>query len=257
MRFVLVHGTSHGSWCWERVIPELERLGHEAIAIELPGHGERVDELPDGFASRSACVSDLLQAGDVLVGHSAGGYDITIAADRVPGKIGHLIYLAAGLPLEGRPIAEAMHGVHERDPETGEPINIMPDPEVLRHFGQDESGRVIWTSSEGPRAFFYQDCDAATVDWAYARLTPAVDVFPEEIISVPNFWKADLPRSYILCTQDRVISPVRAGLAAKRLGVEPLLIEASHSPFLSKPSELAEMFVRATQTEVVGPLIPC
>jgi alpha-beta hydrolase superfamily lysophospholipase len=44
MRFVLIHGGFHGAWCWERTIPELERLGHEAIAIDLPGHGERRDE---------------------------------------------------------------------------------------------------------------------------------------------------------------------------------------------------------------------
>ena len=44
MRFVLIHGGFHGAWCWTRVIPELEKLGHEAIAIDLPGHGERRDE---------------------------------------------------------------------------------------------------------------------------------------------------------------------------------------------------------------------
>jgi alpha-beta hydrolase superfamily lysophospholipase len=37
MRFVLVHGAAHGAWCWERLIGELTRLGHEAIAVDLPG----------------------------------------------------------------------------------------------------------------------------------------------------------------------------------------------------------------------------
>ena len=35
MRFVLVHGGFHGAWCWERTIGELERLGHEAVAVDL------------------------------------------------------------------------------------------------------------------------------------------------------------------------------------------------------------------------------
>ena len=43
MRFVLIHGGFHAAWCWSTTIPELERLGHEAIAIE-PGHGERIDK---------------------------------------------------------------------------------------------------------------------------------------------------------------------------------------------------------------------
>lgn len=133
MRFLLVHGTSAGAWCWDRVVPEIERLGHEAVALDLPGHGERAEELPTGFASRSEIIDAMLQQGDVLVGHSAGGYDITIAADRAPEKVGHLIYLAAGLPLEGRPIGETMHGVGECDLETGEPVTVGADPEVMRH----------------------------------------------------------------------------------------------------------------------------
>ena len=41
MRFVLVHGASHGAWCWDLLVPELNRLGHEAVAPDLPGHGTR------------------------------------------------------------------------------------------------------------------------------------------------------------------------------------------------------------------------
>jgi alpha-beta hydrolase superfamily lysophospholipase len=39
MRFVLVHDAAHGAWCWELLIPELVKLGHEAVAIDLPGAG--------------------------------------------------------------------------------------------------------------------------------------------------------------------------------------------------------------------------
>ena len=103
MRFLLVHGGFHGAWCWTRVIPELEALGHEAVAVDLPGHGERRDEAST-VAGRRAAIVDLMQHGDVLVGHSGGGYDITLAADAAPQKVGHLVYLAAALPIEGRPL---------------------------------------------------------------------------------------------------------------------------------------------------------
>nr|MCS5667148.1 alpha/beta fold hydrolase [Dehalococcoidia bacterium] len=36
--FVLVHGASHGSWCWDKVVPLLVAQGHEAIAVDLPGN---------------------------------------------------------------------------------------------------------------------------------------------------------------------------------------------------------------------------
>ena len=37
MRFVLVHGASHGAWCWDLLVPELNRLGHEAVAPRPAG----------------------------------------------------------------------------------------------------------------------------------------------------------------------------------------------------------------------------
>jgi hypothetical protein len=47
-----------------------------------------------------------------------------------------------------------------------------------------------------------------------------------------------------------------ADTVAARLGVEQLTIDASHSPFLSRPQELAELLVHATTTKPIGPLIP-
>src|SRR3977135_3167986 len=57
MRFVVIHGGFHGAWCWSRTIPELERLGHEAIAIDMPGHGERLYEESTVQNRRDAVVS--------------------------------------------------------------------------------------------------------------------------------------------------------------------------------------------------------
>ena len=36
--------------------------------------------------------------GDVLVGHSGGGFDTTMAADAAPELVPHMTYLAAALP---------------------------------------------------------------------------------------------------------------------------------------------------------------
>jgi hypothetical protein len=42
----------------------------------------------------------------------------------------------------------------------------------------------------------------------------------------------------------------------RRLGVDPLAIDGSHSPFLSRPAELAALLVHATTTAPAGPLLP-
>lgn len=37
--FVLIHGSWHSAWNWHRLIPIIEKQGHKAVAIDLPGMG--------------------------------------------------------------------------------------------------------------------------------------------------------------------------------------------------------------------------
>ena len=251
MRFVLIHGGFHGAWCWSRTIPELENLGHQAVAIDLPGHGERIHEHAT-MSGRLDAVVSVLQPDDVLVGHSGGGAEITRAADAAPDLVGHLIYLAAVLPLEGRPIHEAL--VHRDDGVTETDYDVTG---MLKHLRINEDGSMAFADVEGARELFYHDCDEATARWAFRHLTPeTVGDTMDTPISVPRFWEADLPRSFVLCLQDQAQPRWLAEVTTRRLGVEPLTIDASHSPFLSRPAELAQLLVRATTTRPVGPLKP-
>lgn len=251
MRFVLVHGGFHGAWCWTRLIPEIESLGHKALAIDLPGHGERRSE-PSNLANRRDAIVEIMEAGDVLVGHSGGGFDITLAADAAPDKVGHLIYLAAGLPIEGRPLVAATGGAaSESEQASGqvERLNETISPTILRPTAD---GRLEWTDVEAACTLFYHDCDADTAAWAFARFSPAPPNILTEPVHLPNFWSADLPRSYIICLQDRALPFATAMTFAGRLGVVPSFIDSSHSPFLSRPAELARMLVDATMTRPVA-----
>src|ERR1700752_4474084 len=114
MRFVFVHGGFHAAWCWEHTIAALEELGHEGVAVDLPGHGALIDE-ESTLANRRDAIVAALQPGDVLVGHSGGGFDATLAADAVPEQVSHITYLAAALPREGRTYPEAMAMRDEAD----------------------------------------------------------------------------------------------------------------------------------------------
>ena len=251
MRFVFVHGGFHAAWCWSRTITELERLGHEGVAVDLPGHGARVDE-ESTLANRREAIVSVVRAGDVLVGHSGGGFDATLAADAATDLVSHIVYLAAALPREGRSYPEAMA---MRDAEDGEFEADVGEMLGYLHFSDD--GAMTFADFEGTWKYFYHDCDEATARWAYERLGP--ERFGDTTItpvSIPRFWAADLPRSFILCLQDRSMPRWLADTVARRLGVEQLTIDTSHSPFMSRPRELAELLVRATTTTPVGPLDP-
>lgn len=252
MRFVLIHGGFHGAWCWERTIPELEKLGHKAMAIDLPGHGKRRDERSTNADRRDAILA-VLQPGDILVGHSGGGYDITLAADAAPERVSHLVYLAAGLPLEGHSVLEATGGAKAE----GQVTRPMADDTGMGKFIKvNERGRIEPTDRDAVCAFFYHDCDKATAHWAYSLLTPAPTEFLTETVSIPRFWQADLPRSYIHCLQERAKPYEMSKRVIDRLGVMPISIDSSHSPFLSCPAELAKQLVYASLTVPFRPMKP-
>jgi pimeloyl-ACP methyl ester carboxylesterase len=105
--FVLVHGAWHGGWCWKKVVPLLESLGHRVATPTLSGLGERADLLSRevGLDTHIADVAGLIEEHDlaevVLVGHSYAGVVITGVADRVRERIGRLIYLDTFVPRDG------------------------------------------------------------------------------------------------------------------------------------------------------------
>ena len=110
--FGLVHGAYHGAWCWERLTPELERLGHRVFTVDLPAEDPRA-----GAAEyAAAAVTAFADAGEdlVLVGHSLGGLTIPLIAASRPAR--QLIFLAAMIPRPGQTHDEVMAAEPEHGP---------------------------------------------------------------------------------------------------------------------------------------------
>src|SRR5215212_8489423 len=99
--FILIHGSWHSSWNWHKVVPILEKRGHKAIAIDLPGMGK--DKTPINQVKMQSTVQaicsliDSVEGTVILVGHSKNGIMISQVAEYRPHKIEKLIYLAAYL----------------------------------------------------------------------------------------------------------------------------------------------------------------
>ena len=106
--FVLLHGAWHGGWCWHDVAVLLRAQGHSVTAPTQTGLGER-RHLLSGAITLETFVQDLvehLEAEEIedaiLVGHSFGGMAISGAADRVPQRIRHLVYLDSMVLEDGQ-----------------------------------------------------------------------------------------------------------------------------------------------------------
>lgn len=105
--FVLVHGAWHGAWCWRRVSEALVRTGHRAHAVTLTGVGERAHLLSPSITLEThiADVIGAIEAEEmtdvVLAVHSYAGMIGTAVADRMPGRLAHLVYVDAVVPESG------------------------------------------------------------------------------------------------------------------------------------------------------------
>jgi pimeloyl-ACP methyl ester carboxylesterase len=200
-RFVFVHGAWHGGWAFDRVASELERRGHETFAPDLP-----CEEIGLTVHDYAAVVGP--QPDAVVVGHSLGGLTIPFVASRLR------VFLAALLP-------------------TANPFAAL-DP-AFGGTERDELGRSYWPDLETARARLYPDLDEKNAGFAFERLRPQAAL--SAVV-----WAPEQATASIVTTQDTVVNPERQEtLAREVLGVEPLLLEAGHSPFLSHPLELADL----------------
>jgi hypothetical protein len=84
----------------------------------------------------------------------------------------------------------------------------------------------------------YSDCTPEDAEWAWSRLRPQSRAAQNERCPLDRL--PDLLTSYVVCRDDRMVSARWARNAARdRLGIDPIEIEGGHSPFLSRPRELA------------------
>jgi len=213
-RLLLVHGAFHGAWCWNRLTPELERLGICWETVDLPFTSTE----DDVAAVRS--VIDSSHENVTVLGHSFGGAVISAAAaegGRPYGTTTSLIFLTA----------------------------FMAAPEQVVDFSgapgiaEIQLGEV--TASVDPSAapsVFYHRCSSEDADWATAQLRTT----PTSVLIAPPpplpAWQV-LPSTYIVCTDDRILSRSAQEQMADNAD-RMIWIDSDHSPFLSCPRVLGE-----------------
>src|SRR5579862_3910916 len=72
--YLFIPGGWHGAWCWNQLVPLMEKRGHRVIAVDLPSHGR--DKTPTAKVTMKDYVAavvtqlDALPEPVVLVGHS-------------------------------------------------------------------------------------------------------------------------------------------------------------------------------------------
>lgn len=226
---LLIHGSGHGAWCWRDVLPLLAAAGHQARAIDLPGHG--IDPTPRGQVSLDDYARAVLAAlpsdgQSVVVGHSMAGYPISRAADLAPERFAKLVYLCAYVPAPGKSLADMRRA--------------WPEQPLLPAIRTASDGLTFSFDPQMVEACFYHDCPAGTLAYAQDRLTPQ-PVAPQATPLTLGAGYASVARHYIRCLDDRAIPPdYQARMAEGFAPGHVTSLPTSHSPFFAAPQALAD-----------------
>ena len=201
--YVLIHGAGSDAWYWHLVAPELQALGHEVVAVDLP-----CDDDTAGFEQYADVVVQAAAAHDdiVLVAQSLGGFTAPLVCDRLDVRL--LVLVAAMVPRPGESAGDWWTN-------TG---HVFPEP-----FDPE----VVFLHDVPP------DVAAASIDHVREQSgAPFAAPWPLEK------WP-DVPTRFLLCREDRFFpADFQRRVVRERLGFDPDEMNGGHLPALAHPDEL-------------------
>ena len=214
--YVLIPGAGGSAWAWHRVVPLLERRGHEVVAVDLP-----VSDPAAGYEEYVQAV--LVAMGEprhqvAVVAISMGGIIAPIVADRTPGS--RMVLVNAGVP---RPGELAIQGLAEQDQARAEHHRRLghepPVFDPMEAFWHDVPQQVV---AEG---------------MALGLPEPRFDTLfsqPWPLAAWPR-----VPTRFLHGRDDRVIPlEYQRRIVRERLGLEVEELPGGHLLPLSQPEEL-------------------
>lgn len=231
--FHAVHGAWTAGWSWRKMHDRLRSRGHVLLAPTLTGLGERA-HLASPAIDLEWHVADVLgviryeQLRDViLIGHSYGGMVATVVADRIPDRVSALVYLDAFVPHNGQCL-----------------FDLFPAEEAAR---KRDSARLHGDGWKIPPNPLPPDTSPADAQW----MLPLREMQPIATFQQPARLEGaseGFSRTYIYCSRTAPGDVFRQFLERSRheSGWRCTEIDASHSPHVTAPDELALILDRIT-----------
>jgi pimeloyl-ACP methyl ester carboxylesterase len=218
--FVLIPGAGGNAEYWSLLVRELERRGHEAIAVDIPEQDPALG-LPEYADIVVAAIDG--RDGVVLVAQSLGGFTAPMVATRVP--VAMIVLVNAMIPLPGE-----TPGAWWDDVESG----------AARRAADAAAGRDGAFDLE---TYFLHDLsdEARAVLFARPAYEPSNTPFdqPCEFERWP-----DVPTKVLIGADDRFFpADFQRRVAKDRLGLDADEIPGGHLVALSNPEGVADQLV--------------
>jgi pimeloyl-ACP methyl ester carboxylesterase len=154
----------------------------------------------------------------VLVGTSAGGMVICLAAELAADRIARLVFVDALALLPGERVADIV----SRPTAQTTAVTIGPTP-------ADAEARM------------FADLEPAARAWALARYTPHPIAALEAPMEPTAFWERPWPAAVIRCRRAKNPPESHQRRTAERLKAPYTEMDTGHYPMLSKPDELVRL----------------
>jgi pimeloyl-ACP methyl ester carboxylesterase len=236
-RFVLVHGSWHDGSLWKPVADALDVAGHRVTTPTIAGHGKDADK----DVSHDDCVRSIVEHivdGDlddvVLVGHSFGGTVIARVAGEIPERIRRLVFWNAFVPQDGNCLNDEVPPFYR---------------ELFDALAQESGDNTVMLPYAIWREAFINDADEELARSSYEQLSPEPYRGFTDKLDLGAFYKSEIPRSYLNCTEDASLPPGEYGWHPRfssRLGLYRLVqMPGSHEAMFTNPSLLAQKIVEA------------
>ncbi len=211
---VLVHGAFVDGSTWRAVYALLTRNGHHVAVVQNPTLSLQ------GDAAATRLIVDAQDGPVVLVGHSYGGAVITEAG--IHAKVTALVYIAAFAPDRGESV-RTLNGDPNRP---GSPLVSAP-------------GGFLFQDRLGFHNSFGADLPAADAAFlADAQVPFAVEAMDQPITNPA--WRRK-PSSFLIATEDHMITPSAQRAMAQRAGATTVEVAASHAVYMSQPAQTAAL----------------
>ncbi|KAD7117816.1 hypothetical protein E3N88_05084 [Mikania micrantha] len=247
--FVLIHGACHGAWCWFKLKPLLEAAGHRVSAFDLSASGINTKTIQQvaTLAEYSKPLRDFMntippEEKVVLVGHSLGGMNVSLAMEKFPEKVAVGVFLTAFMPDSDQKFSYALDQYLQTTS-----AEAWLDTHFLPYNDEIESEKSMLFGPSFLSSKLYQLCSDEDRELGKTLIRPS-SLFLKDLKNVKHLTKGgfgSVRRVYIVCDEDKAIEPKFQRWMIDNSPPDEVkeLKHVDHMPMLCDPKQLSVCLV--------------